>query len=135
MNNKGFMMAEVVVVSSIIIVTLVGLYTSYNKILSLYNQRINYYDINTLYELGNIRKNTNLSTYKSKDYIVDETYKKVYYLNHNDIIDLTGVTNETFKDYLIYLKDSTKFETEYILIMENCIDDDKCKYAYLEVYE
>ena len=36
MNNKGFMMAEVVVVSAVIIVTLVTLYVSYNKIFSLY---------------------------------------------------------------------------------------------------
>ena len=134
MNNKGFMMAEVVVVSSIIIVTLVGLYTSYNKILSLYNQRINYYDINTLYELANIRKNTDLSDLSSKTYIVDETYQKVYYLNHNHISEL-AVSNQTFKDYLEYLKDSAKFETENILVMENCINADNCKYAYLEVYE
>ena len=44
MNNKGFMMAEVIVVASIILIAMVGLYASYNKIFSLYNQRMDYYD-------------------------------------------------------------------------------------------
>ena len=55
MNRKGFMMAELVVVSSVIIITLVGLYSSYNKIYSMYNTRMNYYDVVTLYRLGYYR--------------------------------------------------------------------------------
>ena len=31
LNNKGFMMAEVIVTCSIVVITLVGLFTSYNK--------------------------------------------------------------------------------------------------------
>ena len=61
MNNKGFMMAELVVVSAIVLVALSGLYVSYNKIFSIYNKRINYYDVATLYELGNIRDNNDLT--------------------------------------------------------------------------
>lgn len=55
MNKKGFMMAELIVVSSIVLVTLVGLYTSYNKIYSIYKTRITYYDVATLYRLGYYR--------------------------------------------------------------------------------
>ena len=55
MNNKGFMMAEVVVVSAIVMLTIVGLYQSYNKIYSAYNTRIDYYDSTTLYRLGYYR--------------------------------------------------------------------------------
>lgn len=55
MNRKGFMMAELVVVSSIVLVTLVGLYTSYNKIYSTYKTRLTYYDATTLYRLGYYR--------------------------------------------------------------------------------
>ena len=55
MNNKGFMMAEVVVVSSIVLVFLAGLYASYNKIYTSYRNLINYYDITTLYKLGYYR--------------------------------------------------------------------------------
>ena len=52
MNNKGFMMAEVVVVSAIVMIALAGLYMSYVKIYAIYNERINYYDVNTLYQLS-----------------------------------------------------------------------------------
>ncbi len=55
MNNKGFMMAEVIVVSAIVMLTIVGLYQSYNKIYSIYNTRIDYYDSTTLYRLGYYR--------------------------------------------------------------------------------
>ena len=134
MNNKGFMMAEVVVVSSIVLVTLVSFYVSYNKIISLYNQRIDYYDITTLYSLANVRDNiSNYSSYSSKDIILNESNKKVYYLRNQDL-DKLNVTNQTFKDYLEYIDNSVSFETDYILVMERCIDKDNCKYAYLEVF-
>lgn len=55
MNKKGFMMAEVVVVSSIVLVAIIGLYTAYNKIYKTYNTRLNYYDVTTLYRLGYYR--------------------------------------------------------------------------------
>ena len=50
-NNKGFMMAEVVIVSAIVLSVITVLFVSYNKIYSTYNTRISYYDINTLYDL------------------------------------------------------------------------------------
>lgn len=55
LNKKGFMMAELVVVSAIILVTLVSLYTSYNKIYSIYKSRVGYYDVATLYRVGYYR--------------------------------------------------------------------------------
>lgn len=55
MNKKGFMMAELVVVSAIILVTLTGMYASYNKIYSIYKARARYYDVTTLYRLGYYR--------------------------------------------------------------------------------
>lgn len=54
-NNKGFMMAEVVVVSAIILITLSVLYQSYIKIYQVYSTRIDYYDTVTLYRLGYYR--------------------------------------------------------------------------------
>jgi len=135
-NNKGFMMAEVVVVSSVVLVTLVSFYVSYNKIISLYNQRINYYDIATLYDLAYVRDGiSDYSDYNSKDAIISDTYDKVYYVNNQDL-DKLDVENQTFKDYLEYIDSSVNFETDNILVMEKCInnDIDNCRYAYLEVY-
>ena len=49
LNCKGFMLAEVVVVSVIICTVLVTLYTSLVRINNAYDTRNRYYDINTLY--------------------------------------------------------------------------------------
>lgn len=147
MNNKGFMMAEVVVVSSIILIALVSLYASYSKIFTIYNQRIDYYDVTTLYELGNYRKD-NLTTIKvanSLDKLLDNAGKKIYYVNASSSAVLTlttKVSNQTFKDYLEYLSTSIDFNSlnnsrvDNLLVMENCLnnDVDNCKYAYLEVF-
>lgn len=142
MNNKGFMMAEVVVVASIVLVAMAGLYASYNKIFSIYNQRINYYDVSTLYELGNYRK-YDLSGDVNSSPIVEEDNKVIYYAKLEDVKNNTldvSKQNSTFKDYLTYLSANLDFDNldagvSKMLIMEKCIDDDNCKYAYLEVYD
>jgi len=41
-NNKGFMLAEVVIVSAVIMTCLVTLYTSFNKMYNLYKDTYNY---------------------------------------------------------------------------------------------
>lgn len=135
MNNKGFMMAEVVVVASIVLVTLVGLYTSYNKIFSIYNKRVDYYDVATLYDLAYIRDGVDFNSYSSKSLILNETYRKVYYVNKNDL-KILSVTNKTFDEYLDFIADSVTFETDNIVVMEKCLNSNKdnCKYAYLEVF-
>ena len=151
MNNKGFMMSELIVVAAIVLITLTGLYVSYNKIISIYKQRIGYYDVPTMYELGNVRDNidfstTNISLNKS---VYNNEGKRVYYINKYDIGNLVKkVSNETFKDYLKFLEGSLDIENleitgkkiDNILIMENCDVDgndvdgkSNCKYAYLEV--
>jgi len=138
MNNKGFMMAEVIVVASIVMIALVGLYTSYNKIFTIYNQRVDYYDVATLYELSDIRRDVYYSdeNYNSKDKVYDKDYKTVYLVNKNDLDSLvTVVEHQMFKDYLEFISGSVTFETEQILVMERCINSDinNCKYAYLEM--
>ena len=142
--NKGFMMAEVVVVSSIVLVALVGLYTSYSKIFTLYNQRVNYYDIRTLYELSGIRDHY-LDAWGQKLGLKNVNGDIVLYVKLDDIKDKTvNVTDlkQTFKDYLDFLATSLDFNNiklgdkniDKILIMENCDgDENNCKYAYLEV--
>ena len=143
MNNKGFMMAEVIVVSAVILVTLVGLYTSYNKIFTVYNQRINYYDVDTLYKLANIRDNSWYPDEVSNKPVVYGN-NTIYYINKNDVknrnVDTNGL-KQTFKDYLDYLSTSLDFDNlkignykiQNMLIMESCFDKNNCKYAYLEV--
>jgi hypothetical protein len=148
MNNKGFMMAEVVVVSAVILLTLTGFYVSYNKILATYNQRINYYDIKTLYLLANYRE-TSIDNTTSPSYtipIINSNEEKIYYINKNDLENVKKQNiNPTFKDYITYLSGSLDLnnlkkadgtDIENLLVMERCNSDGKtnCKYAYLEVY-
>lgn len=51
LNKKGFMMAEVIVVSAIILTFLAGIFISYNKIYSTYKTRLDYYDVTALYRV------------------------------------------------------------------------------------
>lgn len=139
MNNKGFMMAEVIVVSSIVLIALVGLYVSYNNIFMVYNKRVDYYDVALLYELANIR-----DTYKeeiedvgSTGCVINETNREVYYLAVDEISDMfdSGAISNTFIDYLEYLATSLETDADNILVMEKCASENDCKYAYLEVYD
>lgn len=153
MNNKGFMMAEVVVVSAIILVFMTGMYVSYNKLFTIYNQRVDYYDVTTLYKLGYYR-----DTLKDKGTLTFPTDRNiptiiesedindgdVVYIVYNSMGNLSSVVghekfnniNPTFKDYISFLSDSVDLtNTEYVMIMESCdtSDENNCKYAYLEV--
>ena len=69
MNKKGFIMAEVVVVSTMILIALATFYVSYGKMIALYNTRLNYYDPGLLYELADYR-NDNFKLYILSDILL-----------------------------------------------------------------
>ena len=139
LNKKGFMMAEVIVVSSIVLITLTSLYMSYNKIYSTYKKRINYYDVSIIYDLDQIRRNEVIATPTNNTKIIkdSESNTTVYAipLTDNKITDTNlSQENTTFNEYLEYLKNSITVDNcNYILVMEKC---DKAKkefnYGYLE---
>ena len=54
-SKKGFMMAEVVIVSAIILTAITMLFMNYNKIFMAYRKRISYYDITTLHRTAYYR--------------------------------------------------------------------------------
>ena len=152
MNRRGFMMAELVVVSSIIVITLTGLYISYNKIISSYRHVINYYDIGLYYKLGyynmKLYKAGTLTTtlnsiaagkYLDVNTIVEaetNTKEKIYIVrNKSGITALKNkVNHQTYKEYLEYLLSSKDIVNGYYIIGERCrADETKCTYAYAEV--
>lgn len=148
LNKKGFMMAEVIVVSSIVLITLTSLYISYNKIYSTYKKRINYYDVSIIYDLDKIRRNTAIdeptNNTKIENDVISEPNTTVYAIplpiTDNKITDLSQENttfNTTFNEYLEYLKNSiTVNNCNYILVMEKCDEAKKgCKYGYLESKE
>lgn len=53
-NNKGFMMVEVIIVSTIIVTILITLYTSFFKLFILYTNRSRYYNIDGVYAIKEI---------------------------------------------------------------------------------
>lgn len=142
MNNKGFMMAEVVITCSIVVITLVGLFTSYNRMYVKYQERTNYYNVdnsyacnylkNILIEEGILYANT--SSYYQVDNISDNkiTYlKNSYDIESAIVIDLTkenDITkvitddmNTTYKEYIKYLSNNIIYdlkEEKYLLIVE-----------------
>lgn len=140
LNKKGFMMAEVIVVSSIVLITLTSLYISYNKIYSTYKKRINYYDVSIIYDLDKIRRNVVIDAPTNNTKIDSESNTTVYAipLTGNKITDTNlSQENTTFNEYLEYLKNSiTVNNCSYILVMEKCDEANKgCKYGYLESEE
>ena len=140
MNKKGFMMAELVVVSAIVLSTVATFYTSYNKIYSAYKTKLHYYDVTTLYKLASYRNEINLNNYPTTDKFNNvESGETVYVVkngqNHIDKTELSDI-NPTFSDYIDFFNntvDYKNFPSDYMMIMERCITDDECYYAYLEV--
>lgn len=50
-NNKGFMLIEVIVTSTIVVTTMIALYTSFNKLYNNYRTKNSYYNQNGLYAI------------------------------------------------------------------------------------
>lgn len=48
-NNKGFMLAEVVITSTVVLTSLVSLYVTFNKLYKNYNTRAAYYNVDGIY--------------------------------------------------------------------------------------
>lgn len=153
MNNKGFMMAELVVVSGIIVVALTTLFISQNKLISSYNKTLNYHDVGTTYRLGhysrkysdtiNIEKNNWESNTHNKKILLGNSniynnteYKDTLILIKGNSDNISEINN-TFKEYLEYFKNSVKTEDgKFYLILESCQnknDEEKCKYANIEI--
>lgn len=150
LNRKGFMMAEVVVVSAIVLIFLAGLFTSYNQMYGKYKSRIKYYDSVTLYQLAYYRdalidnhqietvlneakNNTIKDVYDNKETFI--IYNNGHNLNENEFDGISDI-HATYKDYLKYLAGSVDFtDTNYVMISERCSNADDCKYAYLKIYD
>lgn len=151
MNNKGFMMVELVVVSSIVVVALTALYISFNKIMISYDEIIDYNDVGTTYRLGYYYKlleaNDKIVKVDKPALLVDNSsdvetingvvYKDIVYMsNVSKLNELEKkVTNQTFKDFVTYVSKRLFEGTEQILVMESCQTKNEvetCKYAYMD---
>lgn len=158
-NRKGFMLAEVIIVSVIICVVLVSLFTGINRVTKAYDLRNRYYDVNALY----MAEKANLYLIEDKSINTLNGPVKVENSNLNEVISFynsgnTGSvvniyftpydkdklitlkdkyegTNQTFKDFIDYLSGHLEFNGEYtyMLISEICNSTDDCYYYGLGV--
>lgn len=155
LNNKGFMMAEVIVTCSIVVITLVGLFTSYNKTYLRYKERSNYFNVDNAYACNYLKdlliENNILYNNTASYYYIDNTINdkiSVLLNNYNItsviVVDLSQTTtieglitdsmSNTYKDYLKYLNNSIVYDLtqeKYLLIMERQkVVNDTTNYYY-----
>ncbi len=76
-NNKGFMLVEVIITSAIIIGAMVSLYVSFNRLYIVYNERGKYYDVDGLYAAKVV-----------EDYLIDELVINNLISGNNDYHNL-----------------------------------------------
>lgn len=153
-------MAEVVIVSVVVAVTLVALFTGVNRVSNAYEKRNKYHDIDAEYLCIEVNKaliqnsQTNLSSltninneyyigglfdYKDK-FGLSEGKVSIYY-SSCDILSIETIknrseVNQTFIDYIDYLKgnlDCTGYESGYVIISEVCKTENDCGYYTLKV--
>ena len=156
-NNKGFMLAEVVVTSTVVLASLISLYTTFNRLYNKYNTRLTYFDIDGSYinkgmidylirngKLNEYLKNNINTNNNIKNYLNDDDYfnalKDTYNIENMYIIEyntsaINGLKNtdinETFKDYCDFMKKYYKLdnnnEYNYLIVTEYKNND---KYYY-----
>ena len=163
LNEKGFMLAEVVVVSVVIATTLVTLYVALNRLISAFDTRNTYYDIDSAYfavevnniliENGEINTLINNGTHSLltsdeiidyKNFIIDEllfynfsAFYTPYPKTKNEILSVKNIegVSQTFKHYIDYLSGNIELNDEYnyAIISEICQTEDDCRYYTLKV--
>lgn len=159
LNSKGFMLAEVVIVSVVVATVLVTLFTGLKNVSSAYQTRNRYYDIDSLYSAMDINdiliRNNSSYIYSStgvklnnerdiseyEDFHKNTGYNIDSYLtpyNSQQMITLKDLNdNITFDEYIDYLGGNINFneDYDYIIIVEreNIYDKDDCYYYALKL--
>lgn len=165
-NNKGFMLAEVVVTSTLLLTIMVSLFFAFNRIYTRFNNITKYKNIDGMFaienmieyminETGNNNINNILLSKENNNYkyiidnkickLSDNNYcneiQKTYKINNLIIVNQTldsinslSVTNNTFKDYINYLKKYYPFDdytkNSYLIIIEYKTNDDNNENNY-----
>lgn len=112
LNNKGFMLAEVIISASVIIVTLVSLYAGFARVYKAYEIRSTYYDADSVYALKTI-----------SDYFIDE-------MVFNSYISSINNTNK----YVEFKKNESPFN-KIDAFINKMIENYNFKHFYLTRYD
>lgn len=160
-NNKGFMLAEVVVSATIVLTALVTLYASFTRLYSLYEIRKTYYDIDGVYAmkgliahmldtppnsdnhlLNEILSSTNFPIFLIKSNICqnnldgDSYCKSIQELYHVENLLIVKYDEKSIATYLENTKDTfhNTFKEYMDFILKNYDFSDQ-KYDYLMIME
>lgn len=91
-GNKGFTLVEVVVVSVVIITVLISLFIGLSRVISAFDKRSRYYDIDALYIATDVNKML-LKTNKMNGLIKTEVDDRVYLLNDDTYPEIINICN------------------------------------------
>lgn len=149
LNKKGFMLAEVVVVSVVVATVLVTLFIGLNKTTSAYERRNRFNDIDALYYAMEVDKylerenitprdgnkiNSNLDgIYNNFSYTA--TAQSFYVKNLDDFAETieNGSYNQTLNDYVTYLSGNIVGDYNHLIVAELCKSTDDCYYYTFKV--
>ena len=159
LGRKGFMLGEVVVISVVVATVLVTLYTGLNNVVSAYETRNRYYDIDSLFiatEVNEVLLRKSSTTIQTNDVINLSTNVYVtsfinfyegqvedsinLYLTPYDkdkMLSINQSINSTFLEYLNYLSGNLDFgeDYDYMIIVERIENNnnDDCYYYALKL--
>lgn len=89
-NVKGFVLAETIAVSVVIMTSLVIVYTQFVALNNSYKTSFQYNNVNSLYIANNI-----------KQFIKNDNFSKlVNNLSNSQYLDITNCSNDIFKEFL-----------------------------------
>ena len=162
-NNKGFMLVEVIITSTVILTGMVGLYTTFNKLYKNYNIRSTYYNIDGIYatkemfnNLMNNDFNKVINHFDNYGYLIENS-KCIEIGNHNNcssIVDFYGIDNmiivnynknalkelklenETFNEYIDFVikyYDINNNDEYSYIFLTEMCDKNNCYYSNLRV--
>lgn len=121
-NKKGFILAETIAVSVVIMTSLVIVYTQFSTLNNSYKTSFQYNNVNNLYLVNNLR---NFIKTDGSDF--DNLISQ---LGENEYIDITSCPNDIFDEYLyceLLIENSNiktvLFTNENISNLKNIIDN------------
>ena len=87
-KNKGFVLAEVIAVSAVVIAALIIIYVQFVKIINGYNISFKYNTVEDLYSINNV-----------KNYMFTDGYDDLVTSLNSEYIDITNCSSTYFMEY------------------------------------
>lgn len=121
-NKKGFMLAEAVVSATVIITSMILLYSTFNRLYLLYSEKNSYYNIDAVYAtktMINSLMDNNFEKYIN-DIFVGSTYKVIMedYIPDDEVEEKKCVENEISPNDSICTKLKGLYKVNKMIISE-----------------